>query len=228
MIARLDGVEGPDGETELRTTSYQGTYPPALLGVAGLAGRLGWSPESGNLFGRAAASAICLALVAVGWSWLLDGSGLLGPRLAGGFLALTPMVLFLLSTVSASGVEIAASFAWVCGLIRLSRRLGSALTTVGIAVAGAILMSARQIGPAWLIASVVAVVAAGGIPLARRRVAEHPAAAARAAASSSWRWRSPPGGHSSSIQQTRSERSLPSEGSWGRPSSTSAGCPARA
>jgi hypothetical protein len=178
MIARLDAVEGPDGETELRTTSYQATYPPALLGVAGLAGRLGWSPESGNLFGRAAAASMCLALVAAGWYWLLDGPGLLGPRLAGGMLALTPMALFLLSTVSASGVEIAASFAWVCGLIRLSRGSVTALTTVGIAVAGAILMSARQIGPAWLAASVVAVAAAGGIPLARRRVAEHPAAAA--------------------------------------------------
>jgi hypothetical protein len=181
MIARLDVVSGPNGP-ELATTSYQAVYPPAALGVAGLAGRLGWSPTSGLLFARLASAAVCLAFLAAGWVWLLGGPDrqvlLVGPRLVGGLLALTPMAVFLAATVSGSGMEIAAAFAWVAGLLRAGRGPVSAATTVGIAVAGVGLTTARQFGPAWLAVSVLAVAASGGLPVARRRLAEQPRAAA--------------------------------------------------
>jgi Predicted membrane protein (DUF2142) len=177
MIARLDAVEGPDG-VELATTTYQGVYPPAMLGAAGVAARLGWSETSGLLLARAASAALCLAFVAAGWVWLLSAPGLVGPRLVGGLLALTPMALFLAATVSGSGIEVAAAFAWVCGLVRAGRGPMSAASVVALALAGVAVTTARQFGPAWLALSVAAIVVVGGIPVARRRVAEQPRAAA--------------------------------------------------
>lgn len=184
MIARLDAVATDGGEVELATTSYQAVYPPATLGVAGLAGRLGGSPTQGLLLARAASGLVCLAFVAAGWLWLLGGPGPgpAGPRLVGGMLALTPMALFLGSTVSGSGVEVAAAGAWVCGLVRATRGPLSASSVLGLAAAGAMVTAARQFGPVWLAATVAFALAARG------------AAAAGRAASGRARGRCPGGG----------------------------------
>ena len=144
MIARLDVFEGPTGP-QLRSTSYQGTYPPLALLAPGLGAHLGSSPESGNLFARGAAAALFLAFIGAGWAWLLDTSGLRGPRLIGGLLALTPMTLFVGATVSGASLEVAAAFAWACGLVRSSRGRLSVASVVGLGVVGGTLAAARQI-----------------------------------------------------------------------------------
>jgi predicted membrane protein DUF2142 len=77
------------------------------------------------------------------------------PRIiaVGVLFAITPMVLFVGSSVNPNGPEIAATVAfWVCGLVLVSkvregidRRL---VTAVGIA--GCVLALSRQLGPLWL------------------------------------------------------------------------------
>jgi Predicted membrane protein (DUF2142) len=156
LIARLDAVE-IDGATVLRPTSYQGAYPPIPLIIPGLVARTAPSAATADLMARLATVFCCLLILGIGWVLLLDGDDLLGPRVVGGLVALTPMVLFVASTVSASGIEIAAAFTWVCGLLSISRThcgmSGRMVVTLG--AIGAVLMSARQFGPLWLLISIV-------------------------------------------------------------------------
>lgn len=193
MIACLD-VTGPRSAPALQVTSYQGVYPPFVLPPAGLGARLGDDPSSGLLLARGGSAAFAGALLAAGWWWLVSGGA---PRLqaVGGFLALTPMVVFLGATVSGSGIESAAGFAWCCGLARLGRGgRPRARTFVGVGFCGAVLFAARQFGPLWLVLSLLLLVIAGGARPALALVRHHPRwagvgagiAASGAAASAVW------------------------------------------
>ena len=74
--------------------------------------------------------------------------------LLGAAIAITPMVLFLISVVNPSGLEIAAAFALASWLALLSSRgagagAGLTLPIIGVAVSAAVLANTRAVGPVW-------------------------------------------------------------------------------
>jgi hypothetical protein len=132
-----------------------------------LAIRLAGSPEGGVLLGRGAGMVVSCALL-VAAVWLLWSAALGALSLVGFAVAVTPMVLFCASTLSPSGPEVAGAVCFAAALIRLLARLERApgWAWVALAVSGAVLASARALGPAFVVLLAAAVAA-----LARPRVA---------------------------------------------------------
>src|SRR5439155_7850481 len=100
--------------------SYNGVYEPALYFLPGVAGRLGWTPASGVRLARSASALVSLLLIGLAGSALFerrDG----GWSIVGLALAVTPMVVFMSSTVNPNAAEITGSLCLAAGLISLSR-----------------------------------------------------------------------------------------------------------
>ena len=202
-------AERPPPATEGR--SIVGPYQPFTYVVPGMLMRLADDPESATRFGRLGfwlASAALLGLaVFVLWS---SGAG--GYSLLGLLVAVTPMVAFMVSTLSANGLEIAAGVCFAASLLRLVRRpdgggdgdgdrdgdrAGDGSPAWVWAVAGAsggLLALARVTGVLWLALTTLAVVALAGrqsaVAALRRggRRAAVAAAAVGAAAVASVAW----------------------------------------
>jgi hypothetical protein len=160
-------------------TAFVGTYQPFLYVPPGLAMRNGDDAHSALTIGRAITAGISLLLL-IGAAILLwsPAAGLVS--LTGFMVAVTPMVLFLASALSASGPEVAASVCFAAALIRLSRdsRLGR-WVWLGVAAGGSILGASRQLGPVFVAAIALAVTALVGprLLLARFRGGVAPIAA---------------------------------------------------
>jgi len=137
---------------DIEIGTYVGRHPPAYYA---LVGSVSWvvPPGSGTVYLMRMIGALITAAFAATAIHPLRKSTAPGLVAAGLALAITPMVLFLSSTVNPSSPEIAASIAvWVCGLLlickageRVDKRL---VTAVGIA--GCVLAVSRQLGPLWL------------------------------------------------------------------------------
>ena len=137
--------------------TYVARHPPGYYALVGAVSLFG-VPGSGTVYAmRIVSVLLSSALVATAIAALRRSPA---PRLlaAGLAIAITPMVLFVASTVNPSAPEIASSLAfWVCGLllVRCAReRIDNWLVTAA-GVAGCVLALSRQLGPLWIAFSVL-------------------------------------------------------------------------
>jgi hypothetical protein len=136
-------------------TTHLGTYQPFMYLPSGLAMRLAHSPLAAFAVGRAVNGAISIALLAAA-VFLLWNPALGAVSLLGFMAAVTPMVLFLGSTVSPSGPETSAGVCFAAALIRLARGPSSKWTLLGLAAGGCVLALSRPLGPLYVVVSVLA------------------------------------------------------------------------
>jgi hypothetical protein len=177
--------------------TYVGTYPPYVYAVPAVPMRvaegLGGDTEFVAIIGRAAIAVLCLALVAAAGLLLRQGGrDLLG--LIGLALALSPMVVFLMAELAASGPEVAASLCLLAAGFSLTRRapVGDAdepgdggrprLAWAALAISALVLTTSRSVGPVWLVLLAAIVVALRGPRVVMDVVRRHRRAAAVTAA----------------------------------------------
>jgi hypothetical protein len=152
-------------QTEL---SYIGRYGPFLYILPGLLMRAASDPERAYLLGRLGFAIVNL-LVLAGALLLLRGPGA-EPRLAGMLLAITPMVVFLSSSLNPSGPEICASIAFTALLLKQSQEGGRQNQLwIGIAAAGAVLALSRPLSFLWLFLALALLLALEGPSRLRAR-----------------------------------------------------------
>ena len=149
-IGRLEVGAGPDGRPAIVGTSYLGTYQPFVSLPAGVLARLGRTPDEAGYLGRIGNLLLASMLLTSGLLLLWD------PRrpavLAGAFVAVTPMVLFLCGTLSSSGPEIAAGVCVFAGILHVGRTEQSGrLVWLAIGTGGVVLALARSLGPVWVV-----------------------------------------------------------------------------
>ena len=148
--AQCAHVEGSTRDVETLTSA--GRHPPSYYAVVGIASWL-YHPGSSVVYLMRFMSVLIMAAFLATTITALRRTAF--PRIiaVGVLFAITPMVLFVGSSVNPNGPEIAAAVAfWVCGLVLVSkvhegidRRL---VTAVGIA--GCALALSRQLGPLWI------------------------------------------------------------------------------
>ena len=140
-----------------RLGTYAGTYQPFAYVPAGLALRVAHGPELGMRLARAATMAVALALLITATALLWSPrAGVLG--LLGLVAAATPMVLFIGSVLSPSAAEVTGALCFAAALLRLVRdEPPPRWLWVALAAAGAVLASARTLGPAFAVLLVVCV-----------------------------------------------------------------------
>src|SRR4051794_7753356 len=142
-------------------TTYTGTYQPFVYVPAGLAARSADSPQTALRLGRAAILAISVGLL-VAAVWLLWSPLSPATSLLGLVAATTPMVLFVSSVLSPSGPEVAGAVCFAAALLRLRREQEpSAWVWAAAGVSGAVLASARALGPAFVALMLVSVALLG-------------------------------------------------------------------
>ncbi|HEX2258947.1 MAG TPA: DUF2142 domain-containing protein [Actinomycetota bacterium] len=144
----------PPPDETVAVKSVQGTYPPYPYVIPGLFTRLGHDAVSALLWGRVVASLTAWALLALA-SWMLWDPNRSWISLLGLIVAVTPMVIFVGSSLSGSGLETAAGIAFFACLVRLTRPGTTASRIVWIAtgLSGAVLVISRDLGIAWLLLS---------------------------------------------------------------------------
>lgn len=168
--------------TEMRAPTYVGNYPPLPYLLPAVGVRLATSAEPALRWGRLASLLPCLALlttaVALLWDPRAGGISLLGL-----VAAVTPMVLYCASSLTGSGLEIAAGVAFVSSLLRLRRDAlksggdGSpAAVWTAAAVSGTLLALSRPASPVWVALAVAFWVALFGPRVAWRLVRQRRAA----------------------------------------------------
>jgi hypothetical protein len=181
-------TQAPQGSGSVQATTSIGAYPPFLYLPLGLAATPASDPAQAFLFARLAALLGSCALLLLGASHIVRWLG--RKYLVGALLALTPMAVFAMSMVSASGFEITAAFGVaavaVVGL-RRPESLAQPLTHLILGVTGCTLVLSRQLGAvAFAILFVLMVVLAGWrqlVEIVRRRQASLIATAAALALS---------------------------------------------
>ena len=133
----------PPPRDVMRMRTVNGTYQPAgyLLPAVALFGATG--PVSGIFRARVANALASLALIVL-------SSAALWPNLLGFVIAVTPMCLFLASTLNPSGLEITGAIAFVSGLVGLARRDVRPWPWAAAVLGGAALCLSRSLGPAFL------------------------------------------------------------------------------
>lgn len=156
---------GPEEEGPVLT--QVGRYPPAYYAVVGVPARWFPAPAAVRVM-RLVSAAVAAALLASAFTSLRElGStedGGSPSLLLGLAVAVSPTLLFLAGSVNPNGVEVAAAVSFwtaLCGLLLGRGPAGGARFAARAAVAGSVLVVARQLGPllAVLILVVVAVVA---------------------------------------------------------------------
>ncbi|HEV3401181.1 MAG TPA: DUF2142 domain-containing protein, partial [Acidimicrobiales bacterium] len=134
----------PPGSPEGAT--IVGPYQPFTYVLPGLLMRAADDPESATRLGRLGFWLVSAALLAVALL-LLGAPGEGGYWLIGLAVAVTPMVAFMVSTLSANGLEIAAGICFAAALLRLARGAQErAWVWVAAAASGALLALARVTG----------------------------------------------------------------------------------
>lgn len=137
--------------------TYIGTYQPYLYVPAGLAIRAADSPATALRLARATMLAIALMLL-IAAVWLLWDPEAGALSLTGAVATLTPMVVFISSVLSLSGVEVAASICFSAALLRLGRdRPPPGWLWLALGAAGCVLAAARALGPAFVVLGLVLV-----------------------------------------------------------------------
>lgn len=139
----------PQSQRASEWISYVGTYPPFVFAVPGVV--MAQMPDALTALyvGRAVLGALTAGLLALAvlasWSRRAGPVSLIGPA-----LALSPMVLFLGTTLGANGVEIAGALALFAVVLRSAREDAPRwLWPAGFASAAATVL-ARPTGLLWL------------------------------------------------------------------------------
>ena len=163
-------VDEPHAARPTEMGTVVGPYQPFTYVLPGLLMRLAAEPQSATRLGRLGfwlLSAVMLG-TAVFLLWSPpDGAW----SLLGLLVATTPMVMFMVSVLSANGVEIAAGLCFGAALLRLARggeEAGWVWAAAG--TSGAALALSRVTGVVWVILSGLAVAALVGARPARRVV----------------------------------------------------------
>ncbi len=160
----LNGFPTVPGRVQV---SYVASYPPFLYVPVGLAIRAAGREPAALYAGRAAGAAICLGLL-LGALGGAARAARAGPALWGILLAATPMLVYLASSVGTSGIEAAAGVAFPSLLLLGGGRPLRWWGWAGVGLAGALLATARPLGPAWVVMDVaLAAVVSGPHPLWR-------------------------------------------------------------
>ncbi len=147
--------------------SYIGTYQPFLYLAPGSAARLADDPSAGMLLARAAGALLVVSLLALAGAVLWDRAAG-SVSLFGLLLAVTPMVVFLASAVSASGAEVAAGVCYLAAVLRLARpRPPTTRAWTALALGGTVLSLSRPLGPVWVVLGVAVLAVVAGVRRSR-------------------------------------------------------------
>lgn len=139
----------PPGQVERPT--IVGTYQPLTYFVPGLLMRLGDDPATAMRLGRAGFWLCASALVALA-ALLLRSPDDPGYSLVGLVAAVTPAVLFMGSSLSANGLEIAAGLCFMAAMVRLARDGGSTpWVWAASGASGTVLALSRVTGLLWIL-----------------------------------------------------------------------------
>jgi hypothetical protein len=161
----LDGHQNRRGRCVEST--YTGNYQPLpyLLPALGLKASHHVSSATWLARGASAIGAIGFLVLAIAVLW--DGTPVSVLGLA---IAVTPMVLFVSSAISPSGLEIAASTAFLASLLRLARAPAESAAWVwaAVAISGAVTVMSWQLGPLFALIDIVVF----GLLVGRRMLAE--------------------------------------------------------
>ncbi len=147
-------------------------YPPFLYVVPGAVMRAAPDASKALLLGRLVNAALALMFVgaAIWVLWCRQAPAL---SLLGVLVSVSPMVVFLTSGLSASGLEIASGLCLFACVIRLARSWGaSRFVWMALAGSGGVLMMSRQLGPLWVALGVLFAIATLGWRSAWARVRE--------------------------------------------------------
>jgi len=143
-------LHGPAG-TRAEIPTIVGTYQPYVYVLPGLLMRVGSDQLSTTRLGRVGCWAVASVMIALAvfLLWSPDDSGY---SLVGLMLAVTPMVLFMSSMLSANGIEICAGVCFFASVLRLIRDDGGGGRWVWAAAgaSGALLAMARITGVLWV------------------------------------------------------------------------------
>lgn len=152
--------------------SVQGTYPPYPYLLPGLFTRLGDDAVSALLWGRAASSLSAWTLISLA-AWMLWDPNRSWISTLGLIVAVTPMVIFVGSSLSGSGLETAAGIGFFACLMRLTRpgTTVSRLAWMGAGLSGVILVISRDLGILWLALSGLMVIGLSGLKSLRASIA---------------------------------------------------------
>jgi hypothetical protein len=162
-------VSAPEPQESIQST-YIGTYQPFLYVAPGWAARLADNASDAILLARANGAFLAVALLALAVRVLWDGE-VGAVSLFGLLFAITPMVIFLVSTVSASGTEVAAGVCYLAAILRLARRKPPTTAVwVALALGGSVLSLSRSLGPAWVMLGAGALPAVAGFGRSRAAV----------------------------------------------------------
>jgi hypothetical protein len=169
--ARCQRVAHPADQPS-RGLTYIGTHQPLVYLLPGALARLGHDPVTAIRLGRVgnALTSVGLLLAAVALLWDRDAGVV---SVVGLVVAVTPMVVFLASSLTASGPEVAGAVCFLAALLRLGRRSSGeepAWAWVALAVGGVVLASSRTLGPLWVVLLALVAVAVDGPGPARRAV----------------------------------------------------------
>lgn len=138
----------PIGPTGSRQLTFHGSYQPYLFVLPGWLTRLGSDAVSALLLGRFGMAALSFLLLQLG-IWLLGRGG--DPRrLLGMLVSVTPMVLFVSSSLSASGPEICGGIGFFAALLCLARGEVDRGVWLVAALAGSVLAMSRPLGVVWV------------------------------------------------------------------------------
>jgi hypothetical protein len=166
-----DGIARRAGGGDSLEISHVGPYQPVPYAVLGLPARLApGGAAAAVLAGRTLVVLITTVLVSLAAAALWSAAHRLW-SLIGLFVATTPMALFLGSSFSPSGIEIAGGLAMSAGVIAVARQAHPPAVAWWALISGGIGMAlARTTGPFWAIALLAVLVVACGPVQLRERV----------------------------------------------------------
>ncbi|MDQ4149604.1 MAG: DUF2142 domain-containing protein [Actinomycetota bacterium] len=161
--------------------TYVGRYPPYSYLVPGLLMGVGDDAVGALMWGRVGVALTSLAFLVLALALLYERGRPLA--LLGLLAAVTPMVVFLMASLSSNGVEVAAAIAFFAALLRLTRAEASSWVWAAAGASGVMLALVRDLGTAWVLTgSALAVTLGSGGPLKRNYVSARAAAVVASAA----------------------------------------------
>jgi Predicted membrane protein (DUF2142) len=135
----------PPSGAQQTINSYVAWYPPIVPFVLGSVARLGHHPDEALYLGRLASVLICIVLLAIALGLVSQGWALVGL-----LAAVSPMVIFLSSSMSSDGIEAVAGAAHAVVITRLASGDRRKVVWPAYLITGLPLALARQLGPVWI------------------------------------------------------------------------------